>query len=205
MPVSEQLLNLFIRSIFVENLALAFFLGMCTYLAVSRRVETAIGLGAALIAVMTITVPLNNLIYRYVLREGALGWAGFPDVDLTFLGLIIYIGVIASMVQILEMVLDRYFPALYGALGIFLPLLTVNCAILGASLFMVERDYTLIESTVFGFGSGIGWALAIVGLAGIRERMKYSDVPHGLRGLGISFIVVGLMAMTFMLFAGIEI
>lgn len=203
--MSEQLLNLFIRSIFVENLALAFFLGMCTYLAVSRRVETAIGLGAALIAVMTITVPLNNLIYRYVLREGALGWAGFPDVDLTFLGLIIYIGVIASMVQILEMVLDRYFPALYGALGIFLPLLTVNCAILGASLFMVERDYTLIESTVFGFGSGIGWALAIVGLAGIRERMKYSDVPHGLRGLGISFIVVGLMAMTFMLFAGIEI
>jgi len=203
--VSEQLLNLFIRSIFIENLALAFFLGMCTYLAVSRRVETAVGLGAALIAVMTITVPLNNLIYRYVLREGALGWAGFPDVDLTFLGLIIYIGVIASMVQILEMVLDRYFPALYGALGIFLPLLTVNCAILGASLFMVERDYTLIESTVFGFGSGIGWALAIVGLAGIRERMKYSDVPHGLRGLGISFIVVGLMAMTFMLFAGIEI
>ncbi len=203
--MSEQLLNLFIRSIFIENLALAFFLGMCTYLAVSRRVETAVGLGAALIAVMTITVPLNNLIYRYVLREGALGWAGFPDVDLTFLGLIIYIGVIASMVQILEMVLDRYFPALYGALGIFLPLLTVNCAILGASLFMVERDYTLIESTVFGFGSGIGWALAIVGLAGIRERMKYSDVPHGLRGLGISFIVVGLMAMTFMLFAGIEI
>jgi Na+-transporting NADH:ubiquinone oxidoreductase subunit E len=203
--VSEQLLNLFIRSIFIENLALAFFLGMCTYLAVSRRVETAIGLGAALIAVMTITVPLNNLIYRYVLREGALGWAGFPDVDLTFLGLIIYIGVIASMVQILEMVLDRYFPALYGALGIFLPLLTVNCAILGASLFMVERDYTLIESTVFGFGSGIGWALAIVGLAGIRERMKYSNVPYGLRGLGISFIVVGLMAMTFMLFAGIEI
>jgi len=203
--VSEQLLNLFIRSIFIENLALAFFLGMCTYLAVSRRIETAVGLGAALIAVMTITVPLNNLIYRYVLREGALGWAGFPDVDLTFLGLIIYIGVIASMVQILEMVLDRYFPALYGALGIFLPLLTVNCAILGASLFMVERDYSLIESTVFGFGSGIGWALAIVGLAGIRERMKYSSVPDGLRGLGISFIIVGLMAMTFMLFAGIEI
>lgn len=203
--MSEQLLNLFIRSIFIENLALAFFLGMCTYLAVSRRIETAVGLGAALIAVMTITVPLNNLIYRYVLREGALGWAGFPDVDLTFLGLIIYIGVIASMVQILEMVLDRYFPALYGALGIFLPLLTVNCAILGASLFMVERDYSLIESTVFGFGSGIGWALAIVGLAGIRERMKYSSVPDGLRGLGISFIIVGLMAMTFMLFAGIEI
>jgi Na+-transporting NADH:ubiquinone oxidoreductase subunit E len=203
--VSEQLLNLFIKSIFIENLALAFFLGMCTYLAVSRRVETAVGLGAALVAVMTITVPLNNLIYRYILREGALGWAGFPDVDLTFLGLIIYIGVIASMVQILEMALDRYFPALYGALGIFLPLLTVNCAILGASLFMVERDYTLIESTVFGFGSGIGWALAIVGLAGIRERMKYSDVPDGLRGLGISFIIVGLMAMTFMLFAGIEI
>ena len=203
--VSEQLLNLFIKSIFIENLALAFFLGMCTYLAVSRRVETAVGLGAALVAVMTITVPLDNLIYRYILREGALGWAGFPDVDLTFLGLIIYIGVIASMVQILEMALDRYFPALYGALGIFLPLLTVNCAILGASLFMVERDYTLIESTVFGFGSGIGWALAIVGLAGIRERMKYSDVPDGLRGLGISFIIVGLMAMTFMLFAGIEI
>jgi len=203
--VAEHYLGLFVKAIFIENLALAFFLGMCTYLAVSKKVETAVGLGAALAAVLTITVPLNNLIYRYLLREGALAWAGLPDVDLSFLGLITYIGVIASMVQILEMALDRFFPKLYGALGIFLPLLTVNCAILGASLFMVEREYTFVESAVYGFGSGTGWALAIVGLAGVREKMKYSNVPRGLRGLGITFIVVGLMAMAFMLFSGIQL
>jgi len=160
LTVAEHYLGIFVKAIFIENLALAFFLGMCTYLAVSKKVETAVGLGAALAAVLTITVPLNNLIYRYLLREGALAWAGLPDVDLSFLGLITYIGVIASMVQILEMALDRFFPKLYGALGIFLPLLTVNCAILGASLFMVQRDYTLGEATVYGLGSGIGWALA---------------------------------------------
>ncbi len=203
--MAEHYLSIIVRSIFVENLALAFFLGMCTYLAVSRKVETAVGLGAAITAVLTITTPINNLIYRNVLHEGALAWAGLPDVDLSFLGLIVYIGVIASMVQILEMALDRFFPALYGALGIFLPLLTVNCAILGASLFMVEREYTFAESAVYGFGSGMGWALAIIGLAGLREKMKYSNVPRGLRGLGITFIVVGLMAMAFMLFAGIEL
>lgn len=201
----EHYLSLFVKAIFIENLALAFFLGMCTYLAVSRKVETAVGLGAAVVAVLTITVPINNLIYRYLLQEDALAWAGLPGVDLTFLGLVIYIGVIASVVQILEMALDRYFPALYNALGIFLPLITVNCAILGASLFMVEREYTLAESTVYGLGAGIGWALAIVGLAGVREKMKYSNVPRGLRGLGITFIVVGLMAMAFMLFSGIQL
>jgi len=201
----EHYLSLFVRSIFIENLALAFFLGMCTYLAVSKKVETAVGLGVALAAVLTITVPINNLIYRYLLREDALAWAGLPDVDLTFLGLVTYIGVIASMVQILEMALDRYFPALHGALGIFLPLITVNCAILGASLFMMEREYSLAESAVYGMGSGIGWALAIIGLAGIREKMKYSNVPRGLRGLGITFIIVGLMAMAFMLFSGIQL
>ena len=203
--MAEHYLGLFVKAIFIENLALAFFLGMCTYLAVSKKVETAVGLGAALAAVLTITVPLNNLIYRFLLREDALAWAGLPDVDLSFLGLITYIGVIASMVQILEMALDRFFPKLYGALGIFLPLLTVNCAILGASLFMVEREYTFVESAVYGFGSGIGWALALIGLAGIREKMKYSNVPDGLRGLGITFIVVGLMAMAFMLFSGIQL
>lgn len=203
--MAEHYLGLFVKAIFIENLALAFFLGMCTYLAVSKKVETAVGLGAALAAVLTITVPINNLIYRFLLREDALTWAGLPDVDLSFLGLITYIGVIASMVQILEMALDRYFPKLYGALGIFLPLLTVNCAILGASLFMVEREYTFVESAVYGFGSGVGWALALIGLAGIREKMKYSNVPEGLRGLGITFIVVGLMAMAFMLFSGIQL
>jgi len=172
----EHYLGLFVRSIFIENLALTFFLGMCTFLAVSQRVETAVGLGIAVTLVQTITIPINNLIYTYVLRKGALKWVGITDVDLTFLGLITYIGVIAAMVQILEMALDRYVPRLYHALGIFLPLITVNCAILGGSLFMVERDYDFIESTVFGLGSGIGWALAIIGLAGIREKMKYSDV-----------------------------
>jgi Na+-transporting NADH:ubiquinone oxidoreductase subunit E len=201
----EQYLNLFIKSIFIENMALAFFLGMCTFLAVSRKVETAIGLGIAVVFVQTITVPINNLIYVNILKEGALTWAGLPDIDLTFLGLITYIGVIAAIVQILEMTLDKHFPKLYNALGIFLPLITVNCAILGGSLFMVERDYDFSQSIVYGLGSGIGWALAIIGLAGIRERMKYSNVPEGLRGLGITFIITGLMAIAFMLFSGIQL
>jgi Na+-transporting NADH:ubiquinone oxidoreductase subunit E len=201
----EHYLSLFVRSVFIENLALAFFLGMCTFLALSKRLSIAAGLGTAVVVVQTITVPINNLIYRHVLKRGALDWAGLADVDLTFLGLLTYIGVIAATVQILEMVLDRYFPRLYHALGIFLPLITVNCAILGASLFMVERNYLFLESVVFGFGSGVGWALAIIGMAGIRERMKYSNVPDGLKGLGITFIAAGLMAMAFMLFSGIEL
>ena len=203
----EHYLSLFIKAVFVENLALAFFLGMCTFLAVSKNVKTAIGLGVAVTVIQTITVPANNLIYTYLLKPGALSWLGdrFADVDLSFLGLISYIGVIAAMVQILEMTLDRYFPPLYNALGIFLPLITVNCAILGGSLFMVERDYDLAESVVYGFGSGFGWALAIVALAGIREKLKYSNVPPGLRGLGITFITVGLMALAFMSFGGIQL
>lgn len=201
----EYYLSLFVKSVFVENMALALFLGLCTFLAVSKRVETAAGLGMAVIVVQTITVPLNNLIYNYLLREGALGWAGLVGVDLTFLGLIIYIVVIASTVQILEMVLDKHVPKLYNSLGIFLPLITVNCAILGGSLFMVERDYNLPESIVFGLGSGTGFALAIIALAGIREKMRYSNVPAGLRGLGITFITVGLIAMAFMLFSGIQL
>ena len=201
----EAYLSLFVRSIFVENLALSFFLGMCTFLAISKRIETAIGLGAAVIVVQTITVPANNLIFQYLLKDGALAWAGLPDVDLGFLGLISYIGVIAAMVQILEMTLDRYFPSLYNALGIFLPLITVNCAILAGSLFMVERSYTFGESVVYGIGSGFGWALALVGLAGIREKLKYSDVPEGLQGLGITFIIGGLMSLVFMSFSGIQL
>ena len=201
----ETVLGLFVRSIFVENLALAFFLGMCTFLAVSKRIETALGLGAAVVVVMVITVPLNNLLFGFLLKPGALAWAGLPDIDMSFLGLIIYIGVIAAMVQVLEMVLDRYFPALYLALGIFLPLITVNCAILGASLFMVERDYDFAESVVFGLGGGVGWALAIIALAGIREKLKYSDVPEGLQGLGITFITTGLMSLGFMAFSGIQL
>jgi len=201
----EHYLSMFVNAVFVENLALAFFLGMCTFLAVSKQVETAFGLGIAVIAVETITVPINHLIYTYVLMEGALSWAGLPEVDLTFLGAVTYIGVIAAMVQILEMAMDRFIPKLYNALGIFLPLLTVNCAILGASLFMERRNYDFTESVVYGFGCGTGWALAIIGLAGIRERLKYSDIPAGLRGLGITFIVTGLMAMAFMLFSGIQL
>ena len=203
----EHYLSLFLKSVFVENLALAFFLGMCTFLAVSKNVKTAIGLGIAVTVIQTITIPANNLIFQYLLKPGAMAWAGerFATVDLTFLGLISYIGVIAAMVQILEMTLDRFFPPLYNALGIFLPLITVNCAILGGSLFMVERDYDFPDSVVFGFGSGFGWALAIVALAGIREKMKYSDVPPGLRGLGITFITVGLMSLGFMSFGGIDI
>ncbi len=201
----EHYLSLLIRSIFIENMALAFFLGMCTFLAVSKKVDTAIGLGIAVIVVQTITVPANNLIYQYLLKEDALSWLGLEGTDLTFIGLICYIGVIAAIVQILEMVLDRFVPSLYNALGIFLPLITVNCAILGGSLFMVERDYNFAESVVFGFGSGAGWALALVALAGIREKMKYADVPTGLRGLGITFMVAGLMAMAFMAFSGIQL
>jgi Na+-transporting NADH:ubiquinone oxidoreductase subunit E len=204
----EHYLRLFMRAVFVENMALAFFLGMCTFLAVSKNVKTALGLGLAVIVIQTITVPANNLVLQYLLKEGALArWLGseFRDVDLTFLGLISYIGVIAAMVQILEMAMDRYFPPLYTALGIFLPLITVNCAILGGTLFMVERDYNFADSVVFGFGSGVGWALAIAALAGIREKMKYSDVPDGLKGLGITFITAGLMAMAFMAFSGIKL
>ncbi len=201
----EHYLSLFVKSIFIENMALAFFLGMCTFIAVSKRVETAIGLGIAVVVVQAITVPVNNLIFHYVLQKGALNWAGLPDLDLTFLGLVTYIGVIAAMVQILEMALDKFVPALYNSLGIFLPLITVNCAILGGTLFMVERDYMFGESVVFGIGSGAGFALAIIALAGIREKMKYSNVPVGLRGLGITFIIVGLMAIAFMLFSGIQL
>ena len=201
----EAYVSLFIKAAFVENLALAFFLGMCTFLAVSKRVETAIGLGVAVVVIQVITVPANHLIYQYLLADGALAWAGLPDVDLSFLGLVSYIGVIAALVQILEMTLDRYFPKLYNALGIFLPLITVNCAILGGTLFMVERQYDFAESVVFGIGSGFGWAIALVGLAGIREKLKYSDVPDGLQGLGITFIIVGLMSLGFMGFSGIQL
>ena len=201
----EAYVNLFIKAAFVENLALMFFLGMCTFLAVSKRVETAIGLGVAVIAVQTITVPVNHLIYSYLLAPGALAWAGLPDVDLSFLGLVSYIGVIAALVQILEMTLDRYVPKLYNALGIFLPLITVNCAILGGTLFMVERHYDLGESVVYGIGSGAGWAIALIALAGIREKLKYSDVPDGLQGLGITFIIVGLMSLGFMGFSGVQL
>ncbi len=201
----EHLISLFVKSVFVENLALAFFLGMCTFMAVSNKISTALGLGVAVIVVQTITVPVNNLIYSYLLAEGALAWAGLPDADLSFLGLVSYIGVIAAMVQILEMALDRFAPALHQALGIFLPLITVNCAILGGSLFMVERGYDFAESVVYGVGSGFGFALAITALAGIREKLKYSDVPEGLQGLGITFIIVGLMSLGFMSFGGIQL
>ena len=200
-----DLLSLAVKSVFIENLALSFFLGMCTFLAVSKKIQNALCLGFAVFVVLAITVPINNLIYQNLLREGALAWAGFPEVDLSFLGLISYIGVIAALVQILEMFLDRFMPALYNALGIFLPLITVNCAILGATLFMVERDYSFAESLVYGASSGVGWALAIVALAGIREKLKYSDVPDGLQGLGITFITVGLMALGFLAFSGIQL
>lgn len=201
----EALVNLFITSVFIENLAISFFLGMCTFLAVSKKIETAFGLGVAVMFVQTLTVPVNNLLYQYLLRDGALAWAGMPEVNLSFLGLISYIGVIAALVQVVEMFLDRYVPALYHALGIFLPLITVNCAILGGTLFMVERDYNFAESVTYGIGSGFGWALAITALAGIREKLKYSDVPAGLQGLGISFISAGLMALGFMAFSGIKL
>jgi len=201
----EHYLSLFIKSIFIENMALAFFLGMCTFLAVSKKVETAIGLGIAVVVVLLVTVPINNLVYHAILEPGALAWAGLPDVDLSFLGLITYIGVIAATVQILEMFLDKFVPSLYNALGIFLPLITVNCAILAGSLFMVDRNYSFVESLVYSTGSGIGWAIALIGLAGIREKLKYSNIPDGLKGLGITFIAAGLMAMAFMLFSGIQL
>ena len=201
----EYFLSLFVRSVFIENMALAFFLGMCSFLALSKKINAAIGLGIAVIVVQTVTVPANNLILNYLLKEDALGWLGITGVDLTFLTFISFIGVIAAIVQIMEMVMDKYLPALYNALGVFLPLITVNCVIMGGSLFMVERDYRFAESVVYGFGSGAGWALAILLLAGIREKMKYSDVPEGLRGLGITFITVGLMSLGFMSFGGISL
>ncbi len=201
----EQLLQIFIKAVFTENLALAFFLGMCPFLALSRQIHTALGLGAAVIVVQTLTVPVNNLIYQYLLQDGALGWVGLPNVDLSFLVFISYIGVIATMVQLLEILLDRYLPVLHKALGIFLPLITVNCAILGASLFMVERRYNFSESLVYGLGSGVGWAIAIILLAGIRQRLKYSNIPAGLQGAGITFITAGIMSLAFMAFTGIEL
>ena len=201
----EHYLSIFVRAIFIENMALTFFLGMCTFIAISKKISTAIGLGIAVVVVLGITVPVNNLIFNYLLSDGALAWAGFPDVDLNFLGLLSYIGVIAAMVQILEMVLDRFVPVLYNALGVFLPLITVNCALLGASLIMIEQDQTFAESAVFGLGAGVGWALAITALAGVREKLKYSDVPDGLRGLGITFITVGLLSLCFMSFGGIDL
>lgn len=206
----QEYLNIFIKAVFVENMALAFFLGMCTFLACSKKVETAMGLGLAVVVVQGITVPLNNLVYNHLLREGALAWVPFAgdslaQYDLSFLGFISYIGAIAAAVQILEMVLDRFVPALYVSLGVFLPLITVNCAILGGSLFMVERDYSFGESVVYGLGSGTGWALAILALAAIREKMSYSNVPDGLRGLGITFLLTGLMAIGFLAFGGIQL
>ncbi|MDH3591781.1 MAG: NADH:ubiquinone reductase (Na(+)-transporting) subunit E [Planctomycetota bacterium] len=200
----QHYLDLFIRSVFIENLALSYFLGICTFLAVSRDVKTALGLGAAVIVVQTVTVPVNNLLYQhFLLPRPETSVAFFRDLDLTFLGLIVYVGVIAATVQILEMVLDRFAPALYNAMGIFLPLLVVNCAILGGTLFTVERNYDLGESVVYGFGSGCGWALAVAAMAGIRERLRYADPPAGLRGLGLAFITAGLMALAFMGFRGI--
>lgn len=203
----ENYISIFLTSVFIENMALAFFLGMCTFMAISKNIKTAIGLGIAVTIIQAITVPANNLVYTCLLKKGALGWLGssYAEVDLTFLSFISYIGVIAALVQVLEMVLDRFFPPLYNALGIFLPLITVNCAILGGSLFMEQREYDFGQSVVYGFGSGFGWALAIAALAGIREKMKYSDVPPPLRGLGITFITVGLMAMAFMSFSGIKL
>ncbi len=203
----EHYLSLFVKSIFVENMALAFFLGMCSFLACSKKVENAFGLGLAVTFVLTITVPINYLIYNYLMAPGAMAWihSSLGNVDISFLYFLSFIGVIAAIVQIVEMVLDKYVPKLYAALGIFLPLIAVNCAILGASLFMVERSYNLGESVVYGFGSGVGWALAITALAGIRERMHYSHVPAALRGLGIAFVLTGLMAIGFMAFSGIQL
>lgn len=201
----EHYLSLAAKSVFVENLALSFFLGMCSFLAVSRKVETAMGLGGAVIVMLAITVPLNQLLNEHVLEPGALAWIGAPELDLSFLTYLFLIGTIAALVQIIEMAIDRYFPPLYQALGVFLPLIAVNCAILGGSLFMVERNYTLAESAVYGVGSGVGWALAIVALAAIRERLRYSNPPAALRGLGLTFMVVGLMSMAFMIFSGIAL
>ncbi len=203
-----DLLSIFIRAIFVENMALGFFLGMCTFIAISKKIDAALGLGIAVVVVLGITVPVNNLLYNYLLAPGALAWTGVEgseNWDLSFLGYLSYIGVIAAIVQIMEMFLDKFVPALYNALGVFLPLITVNCAILGASLLMVQRELGFSESVVFGLGSGVGWALAITALAGIREKLKYSDIPPGLRGLGITFITVGLMSLGFMSFGGMSV
>lgn len=201
----EAYLSLLVKSIFIENMALSFFLGMCTFLAVSKNLDTAKGLGTAVVVVQTITVPINNILYQYIFKEGVLANYGFGNINLGFISLVVYIGVIAGIVQILEMFLDRFVPKLYNALGIFLPLITVNCAILGGTLFMAQRGYSFGESVVYGFGSGFGWALAIVGLAGIREKMKYSDIPRGLEGLGIVFVAAGIMAVAFMIFSGIQL
>jgi Na+-transporting NADH:ubiquinone oxidoreductase subunit E len=198
-------MDLFQRSIFEENLALSFFLGMCTFLAVSRQVKTAVGVGISLIVVQGISVPMNHLLYAYVLGPGALAWAGLGDVDLNFLRLITFLGIVAALVQVLEMVLERYAPALHAAMGIYLPLLAINCAIIGGSLFMVERDYDLAQSAVYGLGTGIGWALAITAFAAIRERLRYADMPRGLEGLGAAFIVAGIMSMGFSAFAGVSL
>jgi len=201
----EHYLGLLVKSIFVENILLAFFLGMCSFLAVSKKVENSVGLGFAVVFVLTITTPVNWLINHFLLEDGALGWAGLPEADLSFLRFIAFIAVIAAMVQLVEMILDRFSPALYAALGIFLPLIAVNCAILGSSLFMVERSYTFGESIVFGFGAGTGWMLAIVSMAAIRHKLRYSNIPQGLRGLGIAMLVTGLMAVAFMSFSGISL
>jgi Na+-transporting NADH:ubiquinone oxidoreductase subunit E len=197
------MIDLFLRSILQENLALSFFLGICTFLAVSKRLDTALGLGLAMILVQGVTVPINHMIFNGLLIEGAWGWVGLPEVDLSYLKLICFIGVIAAIVQMLEMALDRFVPILHQRLGVFLPLITVNCAVLGGSLFMVDRRYSLPESVVYGLGSGIGWALAIIAFAAIRERLRYADIPEGLRGLGIAFIVTGLMSMGFSAFVGV--
>ena len=201
----EHYLNIFVTSVFIENIALSLFLGMCTFIAISKKIDAAFGLGIAVIVVCLITVPLNNLIFNIILKDGALAWAGYPEVNLEFLKFISFIGVIAAVVQILEMFLDRFVPALYTTLGLFLPLLTVNCAILGATFFMIEKDLMFGESVVYGFGAGFGWAMAIVVLAGIKEKLKYSDIPEGLRGLGITFLIVGLMSFGFMSFGGISL
>ncbi len=201
----EAYISLALKSIFVENILLAYFLGMCSFLAVSKKVETAIGLGAAVTFVLTITAPVNWALNEFLLKDGALAWAGLPEIDLSFLQFITFIAVIAAMVQLVEMIIDRYSPALYAALGIFLPLIAVNCSILGTSLFLVEREYDLGESLVFGFSSGLGWALAIISMAAIRYKLRYSHVPSGLRGLGITMLTTGLMAIAFMAFAGIQL
>jgi Na+-transporting NADH:ubiquinone oxidoreductase subunit E len=204
-----ELVNLAIKSIFIENMALAFFLGMCSFVAVSKKVETAMGLGVAVVFVLTLTTPLNAAIYNYLLKPGALSWAVSADVakdiDLSFLGFIAYIATIAAATQVVEMSIDKFSPALYSALGVFLPLIAVNCAILGASLFMVQREYNVTEATVYGFGAGVGWWLAIVALSAIRERLKYSNVPPALRGLGLTFMITGLMAIAFQIFGGIQL
>ena len=201
----ENLISLFLNSVFVGNILLAYFLGMCSFLAVSRNMQTATGLGFAVVFVLGITTPANWLVYNFLLAPGALAWAGLPDLNLSYLKLVLFIALIAAMVQMVELVIDRYSPALYTALGVFLPLITVNCAILGASLFMVERSYTFTESVVYGLGSGIGWMLAIVAMAAIQQKLRYADVPEGLQGFGINMIVTGLIAMAFMLFSGITL